>query len=341
MPDLRHEDYALGWICALPTELTAARVMLDETHPGLPNPPADPNIYCLGCIGEHNIVIACLPKGEIDNNTATTVASRMLSTFPAIRFGLLVGIGGGVPSKENDIRLGDVVVSTPTGQHGGVIKWDMEKTTEGGHFQRTGTLNSPPTVLRTALAKLESTHQMHGSKVLDYISNMVANYPRMSKFTHPDIDDVLFEADYEHMVTSITCSPCDSAKIVHRPPRDDFAVHYGTIASGNQVMKHGATRDKVSKDLDGALCFEMEAAGLMNHFPCLVIRGICDYADSHKNKQWQGYAAATAAAFAKELISDISANHVANTPTADEAMKQLVGEAIQTVQRVEFKVLSS
>ena len=178
--------------------------MLDETHPGLPNPPADPNIYC---IGEHNIVIACLPKEEIDNNTATTVASRMLSTFPAIRFGLLVGIGGGVPSKENDIRLGDVVVSTPTGQHGGVIKWDMENTTEGGHFQRTGTLNSPPTVLRTALAKLESTHQMQGSKVLDYISSMVANYPRMSKFTHPDIDDVLFEADYEHMVTSETCSP--------------------------------------------------------------------------------------------------------------------------------------
>ena len=98
-------------------------------------------------------------------------------------------------------------------------------------------------------------------------------------------------------------------------------------------MKHGATRDKVSKDLDGALCFEMEAAGLMNHFPCLVIRGICDYADSHKNKQWQGYAAATAAAFAKERISDISANHVANTPTADEVMKQLVDEIVQKIER--------
>ena len=41
----------------------------------------------------------------------------------------------------------------------------------------------------------------------------------------------------------------------------------------------------------------------MNDFRCLVIRGICDYADSHKNKTWQPYAAATAAACAKEILS--------------------------------------
>jgi nucleoside phosphorylase len=66
-------------------------------------------------------------------------------------------------------------------------------------------------------------------------------------------------------------------------------------------MKHGATRDKLSRQ-DNILCFEMEAAGMMDHFPCLVVRGICDYCDSHKNKQWQPYAAATAAAYAKELL---------------------------------------
>jgi nucleoside phosphorylase len=56
----------------------------------------------------------------------------------------------------------------------------------------------------------------------------------------------------------------------------------------------------------------------MNSFPCLVIRGICDYADSHKNKKWQGYAAATAAACAKELLSVIPAAEVAATRTVDE-----------------------
>jgi hypothetical protein len=56
----------------------------------------------------------------------------------------------------------------------------------------------------------------------------------------------------------------------------------------------------------GALCVEMEAAGLMNDFPCIAIRGICDYADSHKNDAWQKYAALTAAAYAKELLAYIS-----------------------------------
>lgn len=51
-------------------------------------------------------------------------------------------------------------------------------------------------------------------------------------------------------------------------------------------MKHGGTRDKLARKF-GIVCFEMEAAGLINDLPCLVIRGICDYADSHKNKEWQ------------------------------------------------------
>jgi nucleoside phosphorylase len=105
--------------------------------------------------------------------------------------------------------------------------------------------------------------------------------------------------------------------IITRPARDrhDPVIHYGLIASGNQVIKHGGTRDKLGQEL-GILCFEMEAAGLMNNFPCLVIRGICDYADSHKNKQWQGYAATTAAAYAKELLSVIHPNQVDETPAA-------------------------
>ncbi|GJC91681.1 pfs domain-containing protein [Colletotrichum higginsianum] len=72
-------------------------------------------------------------------------------------------------------------------------------------------------------------------------------------------------------------------------------------------MKHGTTRDLIAKELS-VLCFEMEAAGLMDKFPSLVIRGICDYADSHKTKEWQPYAAATAAAYAKELLSFIHAH---------------------------------
>ena len=93
-------------------------------------------------------------------------------------------------------------------------------------------------------------------------------------------------------------------------------------------MRDGATRDRISLEFGGVLCFEMEAAGLMNEFPCVVIRGICDYADSHKNKQWQEYAAATAAAFAKELLTTIPPSQVNDTRTVGEVVFKAVSEAV-------------
>ena len=111
------------------------------------------------------------------------------------------------------------------------------------------------------------------------------------------------------------CTNCDQSKIVQRKTRD-MRVHYGLIASGNQVIEDAAFRDEINRRLGGkVLCFEMEAAGLMNDFPCIVIRGICDYADSHKNKHWQEHAAAVAAAFAKELLSVVPAQEVEQMPT--------------------------
>lgn len=110
------------------------------------------------------------------------------------------------------------------------------------------------------------------------------------------------EDDEEEEAVTSGCQSCDKTRTVKRKPRD-MRIHYGLIASGNQVIKDAAIRDKLKKDLGNhVLCIEMEAAGLMNNFPCMVIRGICDYADSHKNDAWQEHAAAVAAAFAKELL---------------------------------------
>ena len=138
--------------------------------------------------------------------------------------------------------------------------------------------------------------------------------------------DVLFDASYNH-VEGATCGSCSKEMVVDRQPRggEEVVVHYGTIASGNQVMRDGATRDRVSSQFGGVLCFEMEAAGLMNGFPFLVMRGICDYADSHKNKEWQAYSAGTAAAYAKEVLSVIPATEVTITPTVDEVIKGKTG----------------
>ena len=109
---------------------------------------------------------------------------------------------------------------------------------------------------------------------------------------------------------------------MERPAREsqEIVIHYGTIASGNRVIEDGVTRDWLSLQLGGVLCFEVEAAGLMNNFPCIVIRGISDYADSHKNDRWQPYAAAAATACAKELLSVIKSTEVAETCTVDETI---------------------
>jgi nucleoside phosphorylase len=141
---LRGEDYTVGWVCALPIELAAAQEMLEEEHENPYQDANDTNIYTLGRIGRHNVVIACLPEGQTGTNSAAVVAVQMKSAFISIRFGLMVGIGGGVPSAEEDIRLGDVVVSKPHKTHGGVVQYDFGKATPSG-FERTGFLNSPPT----------------------------------------------------------------------------------------------------------------------------------------------------------------------------------------------------
>jgi nucleoside phosphorylase len=280
---LRRDEYTVGWVCALPVEMAAAQEMLDEEHGDLEHDPAntDENLYALG----------------------TVVATQLRATFRAIRFGLMVGIGGGVPSAEADVRLGDVVVSQPYQTFSGVVQYDIGKATQSG-FERTGSLNSPPHVLLSAVAKVRAT-ELRGRSQL---STHVFKLERIPKFQRAKAGpDVLFEAAYNHNGGQ-TCERCSVDRHVVRQLREseeEVVVHYGTIASGNQVMRSAAERDKVSAELGGVLCFEMEAAGLMNSFPCLVIRGICDYADSHKNKRWQPYAAATAAAYAKEVLETI------------------------------------
>ena len=313
------QDYPVGWVCALPIETIAARGMLDEHHPPLPQALNDHNSYILGRVGAHNVVIASLPAGVAGSASTAIVAKEMCSTFQSIRFALLVGIGGGAPSSEHDIRLGDVVVGMHTRQGGGVVQYDVGKSIYDNRVVRTGSLKKPLDILLMAVAKLKARHLMEEPALSKYFSEMLIKNPILqSIFTNPGPGhDQLFEAGYQHQGNNPTCLHCDISRLQNRPARhlDEPVIHYGPIASGNQVMKDGMTRDRLRGEL-GVLCFEMEAAGLMENFPCLVIRGICDYADSHKNSNWQSYAAATAAAYAKELLCVIPERQVLSTRMA-------------------------
>ncbi|OGM48619.1 hypothetical protein ABOM_001957 [Aspergillus bombycis] len=302
--DYTHSDYTVAWVCALPLEMTAAKAMLEKVHLSLPQPETDHNTYILGSIANHNVVVACLPSGVYGTTSAATVLAHMLSTFRSLRFGLMVGVGGGVPSDNADIRLGDVVVSIPTPASGGVIQYDYGKTLRDGRLHRTGSLNKPPQCLLTAVSHMRSDSMIGASLIQPSISEMLQKQQKIYKQLSKPDRDWLFHSGYDHVSAVADCSLCDQSHRVVRTARvtNEPAIHYGLIACGNQVIKNAKTRDSIAQGLN-ILCFEMEAAGLMDQLPCLVIRGVCDYCDSHKNKDWQGYAALTAAVYAGALLA--------------------------------------
>ena len=166
-------EFQIGWICALAVEVAAAKEMLDERFGPLDGQdPTDPNAYTLGRVGKHNIVIACLPDGQYGTSSATTVANHLTRTFSkSLRVGLMVGVGGGIPSSANDVRLGDIVISRPVGTDGGVVQYDMGKRVTDGVFTRTGSLNSPPRSLLAAIAQLKADQLTDEPKFVEYVQS--------------------------------------------------------------------------------------------------------------------------------------------------------------------------
>ncbi|RPA76560.1 purine and uridine phosphorylase [Ascobolus immersus RN42] len=323
--------YTVGWICAVRLEFTVARLCLDKEHSDLKfTRKGDNNTYQLGEIGDHNVVIACCPVGGYGICNATAVVKDMVATFPNVRFCLMVGIGGGAPSPKADIRLGDVVAGVPQNDaNGGVFQYDFGKARQGQAFEHTGYLNKPPRVLLTAINKLESEWELakEGNGIGTFIDAIINNPDRNDKFRakygRPSTSsDVLYVSDFLHPSEAAKSgSPCievcgsDPETLVLRQPRketNDPVIHYGLIASGNQVVKDALLRDELVA-AKNVLCFEMEAAGLMDNLPCLAVRGICDYSDSHKNNQWQGYSAMCAAAYASKLLHFVAAEAVEGT----------------------------
>ncbi|OMP84402.1 hypothetical protein BK809_0000183 [Diplodia seriata] len=335
---LSNDQYTVGWLAALPHEAVAAKAALDQFHGRAPisKNRDDQNSYILGQISDHNVVIASLPGGVIGTTSATTTAMHMLASFPSIRIGLMVGIGAGIPKVKKDrksgkcrelrdIRLGDVVVSQPGGGRGGVAQYDFGKALAGGEFRPSGFLNSPPRALLNAVSVLRQLHEACETRLPDLLSELLQKLSNARPYYgYPGQEhDRLFDAAYPHADDEESCDDClDDMEILRlERPCADPVLHCGVIASGNQVIKDPAVRDRLGRD---CICFEMEAAGLMNDFPCLVIRGICDYADSHKNDGWQRYAAVAAAACAKEVLL--------NMPKVEVEDEKLAREVLQAAQ---------
>ncbi|KAJ5826711.1 hypothetical protein N7447_003474 [Penicillium robsamsonii] len=355
---LTHDDYTVGWVCVLECELNASRALLDEEHERLPAAEKDDNAYLLGKMGGHNVIIAFPAVYGV--GAAAQTATNMIRTFRNLRFGLMVGIGGAAPNPARfgrpgeDMRLGDVVVSEPKGDEGGVVHYDLGQRKADGKLHKRSHLNKPPMFLLTAMKLLRSDHPFGRGEMNRYIAR-IGQLSETSEifeaYQHPGRDnDRLYRVDYDHEDGEEDCTRCDTNSTETRAPRKSDApvVHYGLIASGNAVIKDPRYRDELRKAWNVA-CFEMEAAGLMDNFPCLVIRGISDYSDTHKNDIWQPYAAVTAAAYAKDLLRVILPQeiHAAKVVEMKEVMDVLsniqtgvsiINSSISTTQEHELLV---
>lgn len=182
-------------------------------------------------------------------------------------------------------------------------------------------VNKPPTILSKAIELLQSDHDFGQGEMLAYISR-ATKLAALKAAGFPGADqDRLFKSDCRH-VGEDDCSGCDASQVEERLERasQDPVVHYGLIASGDAVIRSAKHRDEL-RDAYGIICFEMEAAGIVDDFPCAVIRGICDYCDEHKSKLWQPYSAVTAAAYARDLLRSIQPQEIESMDSVAELIR--------------------
>lgn len=308
-------DYHVAWVA--PTadlHLLPARLMLDEEHPTPPyDTHYDENTYICGSIYGHAVVIASCAPGEAGYTNASSITASMFETFPDIRLAMLVGIGGGIPSQQDtedaleDVHLGDVVVGWPSDGKPGCVYYDRGRS-ELGRFELMAAVQDPDWRLTNALTLLKSDHELGRTSFDQHLARLQRSDVK-ERFVHPGLKhDKLFKASYRHNGNAISlCDNCDSEELVQRAPRDDeerdtFVFHLGRIVTSNSIFQNGELHDQISSRYDGALCVESEAAGADSSRRYLVIRGISDYVDSHRNDLWRSYAAGKAAAFARELL---------------------------------------
>ncbi|KAF2644041.1 hypothetical protein P280DRAFT_496496 [Massarina eburnea CBS 473.64] len=268
-------DYTGGWICALATEYLAAQELLDEEY-NRPDSiaPRKNNDYTLGRIGDHNVVVAVLPEGEYGVASAGTVVRDLLSSFLNVRIGMMVGIGGGAPSKKNDIRLGDFVVGLPGNGKGGILHYDFGVSLQEQKFRNTGFLDQTPIILRTVVTGIKPQYTRKGADLHQKVEEVLRKTPRLREdFGRPDqTSDRLFRSDFVHLEDKdVTCE-----SVCLRQPLDLLVRHDRTAFEDNPKVHYGLIA---------------WANNFMNYFPCLLVRGICDYSDT-----------LTAAAYAKDVI---------------------------------------
>ena len=367
-PPASRKDFHVAIICALPREADAVLLLFDQFWDEVRDPygraDGDPNLYITGRMGEHSIVLVVLPGMGTISAAAATTSLRL--SFTELRIAFLVGICGGVPRINGvDALLGDVVVSNAIIEYdcGQLFPGHFAvKNTV------TNRLNRAKREIRTLLAACKDELrkerlQQEASRHLEELQEAAKKKRRRrANYRYPGAEeDKLFPPTYTHkhrggcsvctddsevlceaaILASCLEAGCDVNNLIVRDhsPRltqgsgETFTpeIFIGRIGSGNTVMKSGEDRDRIAA-AQNLIAFEMEGAcaGTWNQVQCIVVKGICDYADSHKNKGWQDFAAATAASVMKAILGRYSLPDEERDQTL---AKSVVGPPLSKVEK--------
>ncbi|KAK8927219.1 hypothetical protein VCV18_003687 [Metarhizium anisopliae] len=299
---LNPEDYHIAIIAPLEIENVAATLMLDNRHDGrFPMARGCEYLYTPGEMGGHNVIVATLPAGEdCDLGSAAALSRQVKTFFPNLWFGLLVGVAAGMPNvggggQERDIRLGDVLVAQQDGELPGLINLELGKWTENGFvLRRRGWLDMAHKLVRSAIRQIKAGDFLQDQPLfLKHYQQMMGNLSHPEAFADPGQElDLLYETG-ESVVKRRT-----------REAEKRTRVWYGMIGSASTLVENASKRDEL-RDKHNLVGIETAAAGIVPNIPVGVVRGVCDYADEKTNEAWRPYAAAMAAAYAKEIILQI------------------------------------
>lgn len=316
-------EFRTAIICALTLEAEAVEALFDETYDKFGKiygkRRGDANSYINGRIGKHDVVLCYMPG--MGKGSAASVASSLRVSYTGVQLALVVGICGGAPNPIGDqaIFLGDVIISNA------LVEYDFGRQYPGGFERKSDALRRPDQEIRTLLAAL-STSRARAEFQEAMLHHLHKIQQQAARWQHPGSADILFEASYHHKhynsstrcccfdsdladgICEEACEKncnslgCDENRISRRRDKTGKpSIHIGKVATADMVMKSGEHRDRIISK-ERVIGFEMEGAGVWDNVSCIVIKGVCDYADSHKNKTWQAYAAATGASTVKAFL---------------------------------------
>ena len=320
------DEFSIAILCALTLEADMVEIVLDKdwTEDGLKLGKAggDTNAYTLGRICDKNVVLAYCPA--IGSNSAAQAVVGLRSSFTKIKIAFVVGVCGIAPYDQvkQEIVLGDCIVSTA------VVQFDLGRKGPTGFRMKDGLdgLGRVGGEIASILARLKgrksrlrlTKHLLANLEVIQREDTNNTIYPGHR-------EDRLFQSSciHSHSSSNTRCYDCDEVTgicgkdcsilkysedslIIRKKLKEDASpsIHFGIIGSSNTVLRSGIDRDDLVQE-HKIIAFEMEGSGVWDVYPIIVIKAACDYADSHKNTKWQGYAAAVAAAGLKAILMEI------------------------------------